>query len=232
MQREDKTCLSYWFPKIEAAGIPVPKTEIITTEVDLDLLLDNQMPEGFSQFVAAIQSAGDRLGYPCFLRTGHTSGKHDWLRTCYLDHPCPNNIGRHIVNLVEFSACADFFGLPTQVWAVRELLKTESTFHAFWGLPITKERRYFIRDGKVEHHQPYWPPSAIAGHTQEPKWQELLADLNADTPETLEALTRLSEQVAVVMEGYWSVDWLWTSDRGWVCIDMAEGEKSYRYTPD
>ncbi|MBD1864154.1 MULTISPECIES: hypothetical protein [Trichocoleus] len=208
MLTENKSCLSYWFPKLEVEGIPVPKTEIITTDIDLDQLLENTVPEGFSQFVSAIQAAGDRLGYPCFLRTGHTSGKHDWLRTCYLDHPCSNVIGQHIVDLVEFSVCVDFFGLPTRVWAVRELLKTEPAFHAFHGLPITKERRYFIRDGKVEHHQPYWPPGAIAGHTEEPLWQELLAELNDETPETLTALTHLSEQVAAVMDGYWSVDWL------------------------
>jgi hypothetical protein len=28
--RRQKTALSHWFPKIEAAGIPVPKTTIIT----------------------------------------------------------------------------------------------------------------------------------------------------------------------------------------------------------
>lgn len=75
MLTDDKSCLSYWFPKLETAGIPVPKTEIITTGIDLDQLLENTVPEGFSQFVSAIQAAGDRLGYPCFLRTGHTSGK-------------------------------------------------------------------------------------------------------------------------------------------------------------
>jgi hypothetical protein len=30
LAREDKTCLSYWFPKIEAAGLPVPKTKIVS----------------------------------------------------------------------------------------------------------------------------------------------------------------------------------------------------------
>jgi len=29
MSRRGKTALSYWFPKIEAAGIPVPRTKIL-----------------------------------------------------------------------------------------------------------------------------------------------------------------------------------------------------------
>ena len=26
---QDRNCLSYWFPKLEAAGIPVPNTELV-----------------------------------------------------------------------------------------------------------------------------------------------------------------------------------------------------------
>jgi len=29
----DPTCLSYWFPKIHAAGLPVPRTKIVTMDV-------------------------------------------------------------------------------------------------------------------------------------------------------------------------------------------------------
>lgn len=226
--RDERTCLSYWFPKIQAAGIAVPRTEIIQTNCNLiDLLDDLPPPKGYYALIEKLRITMDCLGYPCFLRTGLTSNKHDWEETCYVADP--ENLHQHVYKLVEFSAIADLMGLPTNVWVVRELLITQPAFYAFNGLPITKERRYFVRDGKVEHHQPYWDPEAIAGHTDHLGWQNLLAKLNDETDLEIQTLTVLSQQVAAAVPGYWSVDWLWTEDRGWVCIDMAEGEHSYRY---
>lgn len=43
------------------------------------------------------------------------------------------------------------------------------------------------------------------------------------------AIEKLAKDVSRAVPGFWSVDCLLTSDRGWVVTDMAEGEKSYRY---
>ena len=40
-------CLSYWFPLIERAGLPVPKTEIVHS-CELVGLLDGEKPDGFN----------------------------------------------------------------------------------------------------------------------------------------------------------------------------------------
>ena len=71
MAYQDKNCLSYWFPKIEAAGLPVPRTKVIITEIMLHDLLDGKTPEGYDEFIDLLAKAGDELeAWPCFLRTG------------------------------------------------------------------------------------------------------------------------------------------------------------------
>src|SRR4051812_17410817 len=84
----DRNDLAYWFPRLEATGVPVPRTAIVTTDLDLSLVFEaGDTPEGFRNFLAHLTLAADALGYPAFLRTGHTSGKHDWPRTCFLRNP-------------------------------------------------------------------------------------------------------------------------------------------------
>ncbi len=49
---------------------------------------------------------------------------------------------------------------------------------------------------------------------------------------TLATLTMLTERAALHLPGYWSIDWLWTTDRGWILTDMAEGDRSFKWDPD
>src|ERR1700732_2050356 len=96
----DKNCLSYWFPILEKGGIPVPKTQIIDTQVRLSELLDGKTPKGWKGFIAGLQLAIKEIGLPCFLRTGQGSGKHQWKDTCFID--ASSNISHHIGRLVEW----------------------------------------------------------------------------------------------------------------------------------
>ena len=41
----DRNCLSYWFPKLQTVGVPVPRTEIVQTKSDLTPLLDGSERE-------------------------------------------------------------------------------------------------------------------------------------------------------------------------------------------
>lgn len=233
--RDDKTRLSYWFPLIRDAGLPVPKTVIIPalTEKEegalYDLIGDGTPWPAFEDLCDTIADAGDLVGWPCFLRTDYTSAKHSWREACFL--PDRANVGRHVHNIAEFSAMADLMGLPMDRWVVRELLKTEPSFVAFDGMPITREFRVFVKDGAVEHFQPYWPPDAIEGHTSTADWRVRLDALNAIPEDEKTAVVALALSANKAVPGFWSVDCLWVPTRGWFITDMAEGEKSYRWQP-
>lgn len=222
--------LAFWFPLIEAAGLPVPKTRIVRTEIDLALLLDGETPDGFLDFRDELERAGAEIGgRPFFLRTGHGSGKHEWRGTCFVDK---DDLAWHIARLVDWSHSVDMFGLPHETWAVRRLLDTEPLFvcEGYGGFPVTREFRVFARADEIEHVQPYWPPEAVEqGQPDREDWQEILAEassLAADEREELAGLA--SRAVAAVGGGFWSVDCLEARD-GWYVTDMADGERSFRW---
>lgn len=219
--------LAEWYPLLVTAGIPTPATEIVRTELDLTPLLDGEEPAGFAAFLASLAAAAERIGYPVFLRTGYGSGKHDWLKTCLV--PTSEDLSQHVFALLEWSNLVDLFGLPTDTWVVRELLATEAAFTAFRGMPITRERRYFVRDDEILGYHPYWPPETINSPSA-PDWRTRLEALNEMSPEEVATLSELARRVSRAVPGAWSVDFLWVPSRGWLCIDMAHAEASFCWT--
>ena len=180
--------LADWFPLVEAAGIPVPRTRIVTTGIELVNLLDGIAVPGWEDFTGEVRDAATEMGFPCFLRTGHGSGKHQWRDTCFLRRP--EHVAAQVAMLVDWSYAVDFLGLPTHTWVVRELLPVEAPFTAFKGMPVSKERRYFVNDGVVVGHHPYWPPGAVAegdprtvhgSMLEAAEWKAMLAPLNVET---------------------------------------------------
>lgn len=227
MEEKRKSCLSRWYPLVKGI-VPTPRTVIIKTDVDLAQLWDCKEPEGFDKLLVEIQKDAYIIGTPCFLRSGMTSNKHDWEKSCYLPTSDFETISKHVESIVQFSGMAD---LPMDVWVVRELLPTISPFDAFHGnMPITRERRYFINNGKVVCHHPYWPREALENQTTKKEWKNHLDALNTEPDFETEQLTEWSERIAKVIEGFWSVDWLYTKN-GWYLIDMGVGESSYHW-PD
>jgi hypothetical protein len=230
--------------------VPTPRTAI---RPGLDLMPLAYGPEGdpdgtlaaeFEAVVSWVRGQGEALGWPLFLRTGLTSGKHGWRDTCHV--PSASVVGAHVSAICEYSATADFLGLAADVWVARELLPTYGLFTAFDGMPVTRERRYFVRDGQVIGHHPYWPPESLAlewdsmwdpDHTlpthraSVDNWRELLAIVNEETPGEIAELTVLTERVGAAVPGAWSVDWLWVhrprGDSGWYLTDMAWAEASF-----
>lgn len=234
MIRDEQTRLSYWFPLIEAAGLPVPKTRIINIDDNDDLarIAYGEPSRSLAPLAEQIRTAALEVGGPpFFLRTDYTSGKHDWKDTCFVTEL--SLVEHHVVNLVEFSECVDLIGLPTDVWVVREMLNTQPLFRAFRGdMPITREFRYFVRDGEIEHVQSYWPEAALENHVNMPEgctnilWREMLTVASYLYDKERAVLDDLTRKASAAVPGYFSVDWLETVDRGFVLIDMAEGDKS------
>lgn len=224
----NKNCITYWLPKLEGGGILVPQTVIVNgPDDDLISLLDGERVAGFNAFIGGLGDAARRVGgWPIFLRTGVFSAKH------FDNAPRVERIedlGRAVARIVEASHIADLMGLPTDVWAVRKFIKGDCAFHAFGGLPIRRERRYFIADGAVVAHIPYWPVDAFEGAHASPSmtgWRESLQSLSAEPEQEVAYLTGLSEQVAAQFEGAWSLDWMWDGEKWWA-IDMALAHESW-----
>ena len=226
----DKTCMSYWFPKIEAGSLPVPITIMLEMPSeafrDIYRLFDGEGLEGDAEpFFAEVRKAAEGIGYPCFLRTGHTSGKHDWDRTCYVQSA--DDVANHIVSIVEYSEMAGIIGLPSKVWAVREFLPTKplGLCPAFGNMPICREFRFFVEDSSVRCWHPYWPRHAL---------EQGGADISNENYEAFcqlddgDGLHEMALAAGAIVGGAWSVDFLET-ERGWYLIDMAEAEKSFHW---
>lgn len=237
MPDEDRNDLGWWFPRLQALGtLQMPETEIVRTDVELFSLLDGKEPSGWGDFMHELTTAVELIGAPCFLRTGHTSGKHSWRECCYVEDATEEAVGWHVVSLVEQSANADLFGLPTETWAVRRLVETAPLFELpmYGGFPVTREFRLFVTgDGEVEHLQPYWPAGAVEqGGPEDPGWRERLAEASRITLGERAALASLASTAQRALGGAWSVDFLQDAAGGWWLTDCAEAERSFRYDPE
>jgi hypothetical protein len=228
----DPNNLAYWWPRLKASGVRVPKTIVVEAPADFDPLpiLEGQAVEGWYDLVLQLCQAVENLGPPCFLRCGPGSDKHNWERTCYLADAHPTRMSQHVTAIVDWAACNDLLDVGVNVWAVRELLPLQTAFTAWRGLPIACERRYFFDvHGRVVCHHPYWPAEAVAaGRPAADDWPELLEVANVETPlETLE-LEAQTQRVARHFPGLaWSLDWALTMGNEWYAIDMARAERSW-----
>ncbi len=230
----NKNSMLYWYPLIQNLDIPQPKTEIVPLEhgyfETLAALDGNQ--EAIKPEMWKLEAAMKKFDLPIFLRTDHTSGKHDWKDTCYVTDV--KRLRWHVSALVEDTALKE---IDLRAFIFREYIEMASGFTAFgYGLPINPERRYFIQSEVICHH-PYWTHDAIAesdlawarlGKSRLPKnWIELLVKMNKETDEEIELLSSYAQQIASVVDGYWSIDFCKALDGRWILIDMAMGESSW-----
>ena len=224
----NRNCLSYWFPRIEAAGLPVPRTLIVRTSLDLSEILDGEEPTGWAKLIRDLREAINEIGLPCFLRTGQTSNKHDWTRSCFLTDM--TLLGQHVYKLIEFSACCDIIGLPTNVWAVRELIQTKPLFTAFRGFPVTREFRVFAEDGRVHCVHPYFPANSIeGGYPSDLDWRAKLEAASQMDTDPLARLCWLAMRASRALPGAWSIDLLEDAHGSWWITDAADAGCSFHW---
>lgn len=169
------------------------------------------------------RSAATEVGFPCFLRTDHTSGKHSWDKTCFVQSAA--DIRQHIFAIAEFSEICDFMGLPWSMWAVREFLQTipHGICPRYGNMPVCREFRFFVDEGKVRCAHPYWPRHAL----DQGGWIGTNEDFDLLCARPHE-LTELAEQAGKAVGCSWSIDILETR-RGWYVTDMAEAHKSFHW---
>lgn len=219
-----------WWPKIKDLGIPVPKTEIVPCDHQAILKWmegEDKLPD---EFLTELYGAASRLGFPLFLRTDLCSGKHGWKNTCFVEHDDSDLILRHLHGVCEENEMAGIFGLPYQAIVLREFLQLETRFKAFYGdMPINREFRLFVRDGEIECLRPYWPHSAIKGHTKARYWNAKLTEMNKLFSREEMFLRNYAEKAGKALPGYWSIDFAYHKDGRWFLIDCATGDDSYHW---
>lgn len=228
LDKISKTSMLYWWDKVKGLEIPIPKTEIIEIPFEhlIKLLDGDPLPD---KYIPEVFYKANKVGYPLFLRTDMGSAKHSWEHTCYVQEE--KELFRHIWSLIDNTLAMGMFGeLDPNALVFREFLRLDHSFTAFSGLPISCERRYFVRDGLVQCHHPYWIHDALVGSWKQPSirnWEEELVIINDEQPKEITLLTEYTSKVGAVLDGYWSVDFAKSIDNIWYLIDMAEGDKSW-----
>jgi hypothetical protein len=91
---------------------------------------------------------------------------------------------------------------------------------------VNPERRYFIKDGEVLCHHPYWFKGSIRNPSVE-NWEELSDEMNSEKEEEIKLLTSYSKIIADAVKGFWSIDFCKARNGCWILIDMATGENSW-----
>lgn len=231
---DTKTHMGYWLPKIRDAGLPIPNTILMPMPddaiSDLWRTFDVLPPEGaWPAFVETVKAEADKIGFPLFLRSAYTSGKHEWDKTCFVRDRAA--LGEHMSQIAYFSECCGV-GMGTvrcswKTWALRELLPTTpvGVCPNYGNMPVCKEFRFFAEYGKVLCWHPYWPRFSLERGGCDLSDESFAA---LSTPDNLAELTAMAETASRVCGGAWSVDFLQT-ERGWFLTDMATAETSWHW---
>jgi hypothetical protein len=220
----------FWLPRIEAAGLPTPRTMIVPySHHDCMPLFDGQSCPEFFRLSAAVETAAKEIGYPVFIRTDLSSAKHSGLKAYRIDEPGENQAIFETIEDNELKFFMERNG--PQAFMVREWLDLEHHFTAFRGLPISREWRYFADSEHVICRHPYWPVEALEGHVDEavyPDWQFWLSQLNFPTGDGLD-LDEMALRAARACGGRWSVDFC-RDVKGKIWLtDMAVMESSWHW---
>lgn len=226
----------YWYPKVKDLPIPQPKTVIV--KIPNKILFSYAMKgdtEILKKYMPQINKAIEEVGIPFFMRTDLCSAKHDWKNTCYVTDK--KRIMRHIFMLLEYHHLVSLAGEITNYQALvfREFIEMDTGYTAFNDMPVNPERRYFIRNGKVLCHHPYWIKDAIRRPSVK-NWEKISDKMNKETEEEVKLLTKYAKMIADRFDGYWSIDFCKAKDGRWFLIDMAVGEESWhpkcKYCPE
>ena len=237
--RIDENSMCYWWSKIKDLGVPVPRTIEIKTSMNWPLMDMNAVFKGeakksvvkeFKRLENNLLKAAIEInqGGSVFLRTDAVSGKHSWKHSCFVSDP--TKIMSNAFRIAEEQELMTMGFVPVKAFFVREYIPMSIAFKAFHGeMPVNKERRYFIRDGKVECHHPYWPEKSIHGMNLPDDWKALLSELNRESKKEIAFLTRYAEIIGKHFPEWWSVDFSYSEKGCWYLIDMARGEDSFHW---
>jgi hypothetical protein len=219
-----------WLPKIEAAGLPTPRTITIPySHTAVMPIFDGEESAEMDRLVIAVKEAASAIGLPVFIRTDLGSAKHSGPTAYCIDsleraaHPICRTIEDN-----EMKFWLEREG-PKAI-LVRQFLTLEAPFTAFHGLPISREWRLFSDGERIICRHPYWPAEALAEHHGLPVgWRAMLKRLHR-LPLEMPEVERLAVLAAKVQDGgSWSVDLAKDTAGKWWLTDMATMADSYHW---
>lgn len=76
----------------------------------------------------------------------HSSNKHDWVDSCCLKSANPKAVLDQLANIVGYQGFSPYPVSPSLL--IRQMLEAAPAFHAFNGMPMTQEFRFFASKGK------------------------------------------------------------------------------------
>jgi hypothetical protein len=237
MMKNDLNSIFAWYPLVKDV-VPTPRTVLIPQVGNFDHnealaygrpSKDPEMRRIVDEACKAAKSLG---GYPIFIKSDQLANKHSWVESCFIDSDAQMEKG--IKNILEFTLMLmfgpDFGGL-----AVREFLELDWKFHAFEGMPVAREFRFFVKNGSVQCRHPYWFPSCLRNIDCE-DWMPKLREMQRLNPEEKALLDDYALKISKAVEplnapdNYWSLDFCIDKKGKWWFTDMATGLESFHYT--
>ncbi len=221
-----------WLPKIEALGLPTPKTIIVPYDHRLFAagMEDNKDLRGpMADLFCLVQPSCDQVGYPAFIRTDLGSAKHSGPSAYKVN--TFDEIRGVLYCLIEDQELKFWLEKegPLSV-LVRQFLDLDASFTAFNGLPIAREWRFFAAGEKVQCYHPYWPEDVLEGRVEGDTalWREQLSNHHT-IPDYFYNLCDMAISAASCVGGDWSVDFAMDKSGKWWLIDMAVKADSWHW---
>ena len=221
-----------WLPKIVAAGLPTPRTEIVEYgHHSIASIFDGAKSVVFENLVAGVVGACERIGYPVFVRTDLASAKHSGPGAYRISNE--TEVASRMYATLEDNEMK--FWLEAEgpkAILVREWIAFDSPFSAFADHPINREWRFFADGNHVFCFHPYWPEDAITFYADAMvapiDWRERLRELHK-VPDCIDELKELSIRAAALYGATASVDIAQDKHGKWWVIDMALAEGSVHW---
>lgn len=173
-----KSCISHWYKTVSRV-IRTPSTRIVRLQGHLEPPgMGEPLASGVleQQLLSLLTPAVDDVGgLPCILRSGHTAVKHCWRETCLIEDW--GQIVPNALRIAEASRTREYGKLPTDVWAVRQIVPTRPLVKTYQGLPVCPEWRIIVQGDNVIDCIAKWTPEEI--HAGQPVSREWIDQFDA-----------------------------------------------------
>lgn len=199
--------LGWWYEKLRDLDVRTPETQ----RLPLDKSSEG-MPDWDSEYAAEVV---ENLGGKAFVRTDYKSAQLEVNEGSCIHAPTETAVDRTIAELLSQQA---MMGMPVgEQLYLREWL--DLNWNAYARESLHPEVRVFVRDGEVVCYHPRldWERSEAAGVVYSDQAEDLIDTYWGD--EIFPMAKRVAEEFE--SDGWFSVDFVLTTDHEWYCTDMA-----------